>query len=259
MIKVASLAKYRKQELAQFVCSTLMIVKQHGPMPRQIEERYRALQQQYTQWQDALRQQRPHELTAQLARLDAQRDQAIICLRKLCDGYAAHPYEPQHAAGRLLLEGIDRYGRKLYHLSYSEETAVLKHIAREFQTNPQYVTAVQFLQLEAVVEEMRTANARFETLFIRRLQEYSQEGPSPQALAGGVKEAYRFLVQHVQAHATLAPTPAGTLLTEHLNENIDYFNDIVARRRRGSRRPTQEDTPQPTVRSISALPSNSVA
>ncbi|MEQ9443373.1 MAG: DUF6261 family protein [Cyclobacteriaceae bacterium] len=233
-MKTALLGRYRIQELIQFISNTLMIVKQHGPDKLKIKALYQSLLQQHQNLQQASKQDSMSEITPQLARLDARRDRAIICLRKICGGYAAHHRDNMSNAGQLILARIDKYGSKLYHQNYSAETAALKNLCRELQTDPLCINAVQELNVEEVVVEMNTVNTRFEKLFIQRLQEFSQyEGKSTQEHIQLTSEAYRTLVQHLDAHATLTPSEEYTLLINHLNENIDHFNLMIERRKRG--------------------------
>ena len=248
MIKTAFVGRYRLQEFIQFVSNTLAIVKQHGPDKLRIRAQYLTLLQQYERLQQAYQQNALSEITPQLARLDARRDRAIVCLRKLCDGYACHPNERLKAAGKKIVACIDKYGSKLYHLNYSAETAALKNLVRELQTNPECLSAIQEMKLEEVVKEMEAANLTFDKLFIQRLGEFSQsETNSTRALMPLTTEAYRTLAQHVDAHATLTPSEEYTSLINHLNENIEHFNLIVERRKGGIEAEDADvvvDTPQ---------------
>nr|WKN37491.1 DUF6261 family protein [Tunicatimonas sp. TK19036] len=234
MIKTALLGRYRLHEFVQFMANTVMIVKQHGADKLKLSSPYLALLQNYETLQQNYKQNNLSELTPQLARLDAQRDQAIICLRKICDGYTNHYQEKPQAAGKQILACIDKYGSKLYHLNYSAETAVLNNLTGELQTNPEYISALQEMHLENVVNEIRTINTEFEKLFVQRLEALSQpQGDSNRKLIQLTSETYRSLLRNVEAHATLTPSEQYTSLISHLNENIEYFNLIIERRKNG--------------------------
>ena len=242
MISSAILSKYRIQEFIQFISNVLMIVKQHGPDKLKIRPLYTVLLQNYESLQAAYKQDTNSEITPQLARLDVRRDQAIICLRQVCEGYIHHHNEKLKAAATKIIACIDKYGNRLYSLNYSAETAALKHLARDLQTNPECISALQDMHMEDVVNEMHVANTKFEKLFIQRLGAFSQyETKSTKEVIQLTSEAYRTLLQHVDAHATLAPSEEYNSLISHMNENIEHFNQVVERRKRGGE-PEEMDT-----------------
>lgn len=244
MINAALLNRYRLQEFIQFVSNTLMIAKQHGPEKMKVKVPYQTLQQQHYRLQTAYKQTANSDITPLLANLDTRRDQAIICLRRLCEGYTYHAQEKKKAAAATVLTCIDKYGNKIYQLNYSAETAALKNLVRDLRTDTECVAALQVLGLEEVANEISNANVKFEKLFIQRLQEFSQdELAGTRTLSQQTTEAYKTLVQHIEAHATLAPSSEYTLFVNHLNENIEHFNQIVQRRKRsGEATPEEENT-----------------
>ena len=232
MISTAYLFRYRIKEFIQFMRNTLMIVGQHGPDPLRVKPQYQALSKLHQQLERAYLPDNPNSLSTQLAQLDAARDQAIVCLRMLSDGYSRHHSPALSEAGQLMLASIDRYGSQIYNLNYSAETAALQKLVYDLQNTPTGVQAVQTLQLEDVVTEIKRVNQEFERQFVRQLEAASQpEGPSVRELVQRTAEAYRTLVKFVEAHATLTPSSEYTLFMHHLNENIEHFNQIVARRK----------------------------
>jgi hypothetical protein len=130
---------------------------------------------------------------------------------------------------------IDKYGNRLYSLNYGAETATLKKLGQELLTNPEYINAIQEMQVTEVVKEMEVANTKFEKLFVQRLGAFSQDATkTSKELIQLTTEAYRTLVQHVDAHVTLAPSEEYISLINHMNENIEHFNLIVERRKSGA-------------------------
>ncbi|MGB3587014.1 MAG: DUF6261 family protein [Tunicatimonas sp.] len=235
MFVAASIFNYRIKEFTQFIRNTLMIVNQHNPTELKVKTQYQDLNRLCQQLEKAYEQLDNSHLSLQLTELDNQRDQAVICLRALSEGYTRHPKTTHQEAAAQLLTCIDRYGNRLYALNYTEETATLKQLISELQTRPECVQAVQTLKLEVVVNEMKQANQAFEKLFIQRIEENVQlEGPTNRELTRQAATAYRELLKHLQAHATLNPSNEYRLLTDLLNENTSHFNEVVARRRNNS-------------------------
>ncbi|MGD1892711.1 MAG: DUF6261 family protein [Cyclobacteriaceae bacterium] len=234
MIKTALFKKYRTNEFIQFISNTLMIVKEHGADKLKVKAAYSSLNKHHQQLAEAYKQATQSEITPQLAKLDDQRDEAIICLRQICEGYTNHHQEEKRMAGQTILNCIAKYGNRLYNLNYSAETTALKNLASDLLTEPECLAAVQTVHMEEVVTYMQTTNQQFEELFIQRLKEASQlETMTMTERSQLTADVYRSLVQHVQAHATLSPSELYTGFINHLNENIEYFNQLVDRRKRG--------------------------
>ncbi len=230
MIKTALTKRYRIKEFIQFIRNVLLIVGQNDPQKLKLKAVYEALQQCGDTLQEAYRQNPASGITPQLASLDAQRDQAVLCLYKVSKGYLHHDDAKKAAAGKKVTDCLAKYGKRLHNLNYSAETAALKNLIHDLQTNPDCMAALKEMHLEKVVEVMSQANTAFEALFVQRLEQSSQQDTTKE-LVELTTEAYRTLVQHIEAHATLTPSESYTSLISHMNENIDHFNRVVARRR----------------------------
>lgn len=243
MIKTASFKNYRIQEFIQFISNTLKIVQRHDPAKLKIEEYFTALTQHHQMLEAVYKQDTISEITPQLAQLDTVRDQALVCLRQVCEGYTNYPDETLSTAGKKIVECIDKYGSKLYSLNYGAETAVLKNLVRDLQTDTEYIKALKALHMEALVQQMNSTNLAFEDLFIERLEEYSTyEGKTTRELTQITTETYRTLVQYLSAHALLAPSDKYTSLINLMNENIEHYNQVVERRKRDGETVDSEGT-----------------
>ena len=232
MITSALLSRYRIQEFIQFMHNALMIARQHGLDQLNINIQHQALSKAYQQLEQAYKQNPSSDIASKITYWDDRRDQAIICLRMISDGYTRHPQEALRTSGRQVVDCINKYGPRLYQLNYSAETTALKNIIRDLQA---YDQAIQAMHLEAVVGEIKRANTEFEKVFIQRLKETSQlASKSTRELVLQTSDAYRALVKYVEANATLAPSSEYTLFINHLNENIEHFNQLVARRKSAS-------------------------
>lgn len=238
MIHPASLSSYRVNDFIQFISNMLMIVKQHNPEKLQIRGIYEELLQYQSELQEYYKYDNHSGITPQLSRIDAQRDQAIICLRQIGQGYTYHHQDKLKEAGQILVDCIDKYGSQLYRLNYNAETAALKNLARDLQTQPDLKHAIELMHLEDVLNEMNQANLKFEKMFIKRLKESSQVAPkSYKQHHEIISEAYQKLVKHISAHATLSPSEQFNSLIRHMNENIEHFNQLRERRKQN---PTME-------------------
>ena len=252
MITTALLNRYRIKEFIQFIRNSLMIVDQHNPDQLRVKKQYNALTHTYRQLEQAYKQDEERRITPQLTQLDAARDQAIICLRMISEGYTRH-YDPTlNAAGQRVLTCINKYGSRLYRLNYGAETAALKNVVRDLQTIPTCVQAVQALHLSKLVAEMKRVNLLFEQQFIEQLELTSREARSTGELTRQTTEAYRTLTEHLKAHATLTPSTAYTLFINHFNENVEHFNQVVERRKTAP--DAEVDAPDPSSDETAVAP-----
>ena len=243
MITTAQLFNYRIKEFLQFVHNALMIVNQHSPDKLRVKAQYQALSNRYRQLESTYQRDADHALTQELRRLDAARDQAVVCLRMISEGYTRHHRASHRLAGQQILDCIDKYGTRLYNLNHNAETVALKKIVADLRADSTGPEALQLLHLEDTVDEMQRANQEFERQFVRHLQLAKlAEGPRMRDLVKQTAEAYRTLVEHVAAHALLAPSSEYTLFVHHFNENVEHFNQIVARRRPTPEPPADEPT-----------------
>ena len=246
MIKYSYIKNYRIKEFLQFIANILLIVKQDNPENLKIQPQVDDLAKRYGELENAYKQHSGSELTPQLAALDARRDQAIVCFRQISEGYTNHHDEALSSAGRTLLSCIDKYGSKLYLLNYSAETAALKNLTRDLRTIPECAAALTSLNLDDTVGHLEATNSEFEQLFVQRLKSLSGESKSTEELSQQTKDAYDTLTRHIEAYATIEPSASYTTLINHINENIDHFNQLVEKRR-NSKAPEEAEPDQPTA------------
>ena len=98
--------------------------------------------------------------TAELATLDERRDNGIICLRKLADGYINHHDPAKRQAGKRLLNAIDKYGRQISKMNYQAETSVLDNLVVDLQKGEANAAAVKLLGLGDTVTENRDQDSQ---------------------------------------------------------------------------------------------------
>ncbi|MGB3849417.1 MAG: DUF6261 family protein [Tunicatimonas sp.] len=232
MITAARLTRYRIKEFIQFVRNSLLIVSEHSPEQLQVKTQYNTLAQAQRQLEKTYKQDRDDDMAQRLMQLDATRDRAIVCLRMISEGYTRHFDAVLSAAGQTVLDCVDKYGARLYSLNYSAETAALKNVVRDLQNLPTCIQAIQVLRLGEIVKEMKRANLAFEKQFIEHLAASSRaNSETMRELVQSTSEAYRTLVKHLEAHATLTPTTDYTLFINHFNENVEHFNQMVTQRK----------------------------
>jgi hypothetical protein len=170
-------------------------------------------------------------LTDDLVALDARRDNAIVGLRMVIDGFSRHFDPAFRAASERLLAAIDKYGTGINRLNLLAETEVLRNLVSDLEGNSLLQNALTVLGLKTWVTELKDANNAFNQVYLQRTQETSAK-PND-SLASRRKpaiELYRKLVKTIEAKNTLDPSPALSTLMGQLNGLIDKYNLLVAAR-----------------------------
>lgn len=118
MINAIKNPKLRISEGAQFFGDVITVCEKANPAELNIQKQCSELKKSYKLLTDSFKKEQSSMLTAQLARVDYRRDQAIICFRKLADGFTNHFDSTKAQAGKLLLTAIDKYGKQISKMNY---------------------------------------------------------------------------------------------------------------------------------------------
>lgn len=170
-------------------------------------------------------------LTAELQAIDERRDKALIGIRLDAESKMYH-YNPETvSAAQLVLAAYDKYGKGLHRLNYYAETEVVESLTDDFATEEKLAQALRFLNLNDWVAELDAANRLFNQTFIARSGSNAAKPDGNLLKQRAVCiEQYDVLARHIMAHHTLSPSKAYDKLVLELNDTIEGFNLLVAKR-----------------------------
>ena len=230
--KSPDLKNYRLNEFIQFMKNVVHIIQVNDPVRLVISQKFQVLNDQVVELQQ-YRNLSTNKHTQMLADLDTRRDQAIICLRSISKSYTYYHQDQIRDAANIILDCIDKHGRKIYDMNYSQETTVISSLVQKFETVPKYKKAIKAIHMQDLVAELKDCNQKFDQLFVDRLIENSNTRSklSSTDLIHQNTLAYRDLITHLDAQYTLNPTDDYLSVIRHINQNILHFNDLVTRRR----------------------------
>jgi hypothetical protein len=246
MIEKIKNPRLRISESIQFFNDVLTVCKNSNPAELNIANQWAELNKSYKLLSESFKKEQGSVLTADLVTLDYRRDQAVICLRKLADGYRNHHDEAKKKAGKLLVVTIDKYGKAIARMNYQAETSVLTNLATDLKDDAKNAAAVKLLGLGDTVTEMVTANTLFNNIFIERVGEAAAKDiASASDMVDECKEKFATLVTHIEANQTLTPSEGLSTLIKQMNSLIEKFNTMFAIRggRKEGDQP-QDDTPK---------------
>lgn len=180
-------------------------------------------------------------LTQEIIALDTRRDKAITGIRTLVSAYANHFNEATISAANALLATINTYGTDIARKSYQEQTAILDSISKDFETEPELIQAISLLDIATWVAELKNANTEFSAKYIERVGETAASPENNvEELRVEATLAYRKLVLHIEAHATLSENEAYSTLLNEINVLAKQYNLVVDNRSKSSTPATEE-------------------
>ncbi|MFL1895111.1 DUF6261 family protein [Aquimarina sp. 2-A2] len=233
MITIPMQRAYRNSEFIQFHANVLSIVTDADPEKLKIADQVKAYSTPVTALDDVFKQQTSSPTTKELEAYDEARDFAIIGIRAVIEGYTYHFDKKSREAAQALLESIDLYGARIYKLNYQAQTTTLRNLISEWEQNATLKKAVTLLQLTDWIAHMKTVNTVFNTKFLERNSEYATTNKENlSTMRDEAVTAYRVLMDHITAHATLNSSAALTNLINKLNALTDNYNTLIENRTR---------------------------
>ena len=137
---------------------------------------------------------------------------------------------------------LDRYGTQIYRLNYQAETTTLSNLVNDLQSDPEVATALQTLNLVALVEELKTANNLFNENYLLRVKALSQApDDSPVDLRKEATIRYRNLVEWMEAYIVINGPEPYEPLVKQVNELIAQYNEMIKIRKSKSDEDTNEE------------------
>lgn len=229
MLQKVKETKLRIPESNQFFGDVLGVCKKADPVALNFQAQFLGLEESHQELNKSFKKQKASMRTAELALLDARRDDAIICLRKLVDGYTNHHDESKKVAGKLLKLTIDKYGRQISKMNYQAETSVLDNVVVDLEDGGEKAAAVTLLGVSDTVAEIKASNGLFSATFLDRVGEDAAKAMVASGeLVMECRGKYELLAKHIEANATINPSGAYTSLINELNALIEKFNTLLA-------------------------------
>lgn len=164
-------------------------------------------------------------ITDKIAEADKERDRLYAGYKKAVGGYEGFPDAAMAEAAKVLLQHIKDY-RIDPKTQMDKETGLLVNFIQDLEGK--FAAQVEALSLGAFVGKLKAANEAVRELTAQRTDERSAR------TAGALKtartasdEAYRLLVQHVNARALLEGEAEYAAFIDYANTEIEHFRQEV--------------------------------
>ena len=164
-------------------------------------------------------------LTDKIAEADKERDRLYAGYKKAVSGYEGFPDEAMAEAAKALAQHIKDY-KISPQMQMDKETGLLVNFIQDLEGK--FSEQIKALSLGAFVEKLKASNESLRELTAQRTDERSAK------TAGALKtareasdEAYKTLVQHVNARALLEGEEAYSAFIDYANTEIEHFKKEV--------------------------------
>ena len=178
---------------------------------------------------------RGNVLSVTLQELDKARDVALRALYGILKIYLSFPEEEKASAAMHLLQLIDKHGKDIDKMPYSQQSGALVNILQEFalEANAAYIT---LLHIEDWVEKLKTAQSEFNDVFMGRESENAVKltGEAHEARVD-VQDVLDRLGKTINAYEIVYGAEAYAPLVDRINEAVSAAKQQVAHR--GPRKP----------------------
>lgn len=186
------------------------------------------------------------ETTASLTASDHMRDESWNNLRIYVNIMAQHPDPEVRAAANRLKKLLETYGDPRQ-MPYIQENGVLKNLIEDLET-AKAVADLKKINGETWVAELKKYNTEFMRLFSERTNTNStkEKGLIKEARTK-TDEAYRELIQIINALAILEGESAYTAFINAMNELISYQRTVLTRRKTVAGKKAENKAEQPSA------------
>lgn len=232
MIYSIDLPKLRNGEFLQFMTDALGIVNLNNATTLQVKQQYTNLQTVNKSMEALFKVDTSSPVTEEIQALDARRDAAINGIMAVINGYTYHFNDATKAHAMALSHHLSTFGVSIAKNNYQSETAILRSIINDWNTQPELTAALTALNLTNWKKELETANTEFSSQYLIRTQQLGAAEPVTMVDKRiEATNAYYALRDKIDAYHTIndGANPYGKAVKE-LNALIDQYNTLLAGR-----------------------------
>ena len=234
MITEFPILEFRNAELLKYANTSADLVDSNNPATLVIVPQLTALRSRIAEAEALFILPRESSYSPEIQALDTLRDNNFKGIHLVISGYMKH-YDPEvRAAATLLNKNIKLYGPEINKLNYQAETSVIDSMTKDWENKPELADAIVVLNLRDWSGEFKRNNIDFNTLYTQRTQEYG--GRTQDKLKNKreeVAQAYRILVENINARNTLDETGMYTKVINEINAlSNQYLTTLHSRQAR---------------------------
>ena len=223
--------RLKNRTFVQFFQHLLGIVNSGNPETLLVKEQYDELLPLVAVLFELTQADKGSEISEELVELDGKRDTTWFGIDLQIQSFANH-YDPAKQEAAIALENsLTPFGIGITRLKYVEETNTINGIINKWGNTPELSTAVASIGLTDWVSKLKDENILFDTKFQARVNERA-DAPDLKAIKvrKQIIAAYRELLAHLQAHATLSKDGTYDTINNRINQLIDEYNKMIPKK-----------------------------
>jgi hypothetical protein len=230
-VLIPALRQYHNSEYIRYVKDIVNVCEQNDAAALALQPQVTELAGTFTELDRLFAIERANVLTTDVQSLDERRDRALTGIRLYADSFAYHFMPEKAQASQVVVAGIDKYGKNLARLNYIAETEVIVSLADDFTTNAAMAAAMQTLNLQDWVDELKNANTAFNDQYINRSRSNAAQPDGDMTeVRQLVTEKYRALADNIFARMVISPSVKYDNLVKDLNEITAQYNLVITNR-----------------------------
>lgn len=242
MIESTNLKMLRNLEAFQVFSDILAFLQEEESVEEPLKGLCDTFAARLSDYDTALVPERRSRYTAELARLDSQRDYVFRSFTTQLKLYQTSFDAAQVKAAEALLALIDKYGRNIPAMPYRQETGAIKNLLQDLELEAN-AAHIQTLFAAHWVSALRTANDQFEQMMLTRSDAASEAAAGgAKAAREAVQAAFEKLCGMINALAIVNGDAAYKHTIERINQLVTESHNVVARR---SSRKKSDETSDP--------------
>ena len=225
------LKNLRNDEYFQFMKNTVSLVTANDPVVLNVVAQNNALNTKTTEFDTLFKKSTASALTQEIFTLDVRRDNALVGINSIINGYLYHFTPALVQAANKLNDNLKLYGTKITSQNYQAETATIASLLGDWENKPELTQAINDLNLKDWKNELKDANTLFDAQYLARTQEYGDASPETiLSKRAETNAAYYDLKSFLESFSVVQPSAANTTTINQLTALIDQYNTVLNNR-----------------------------
>lgn len=245
MIESTNLKMLRNLEVFQVYSDILAFLQQEESLEEPLKGLCDAFAARLSAYDTALVPERRSRYTAELTRLDEQRDYVFRSFTAQLKLYLTSFDAGQVKAAEALLAVVDKYGRNIPAMPYRQETGAIKNLVQDLELEAN-AAHTETLFASHWVDALRSANEQFEQVMLTRSDAASEaEMGGAKTARGAVQAAFEKLCEMINALAVINGSSAYKQTIDRINQLVSESQNVAARRRSRKKSDDATDSASP--------------
>lgn len=229
MIQSIDLYNLRNGEFLQLMTDILAIVLKNNPDDLKVSKQYNALLALTNQTESLFKISQGSAITQLLLDLDARRDNAIIGIGYLINGFSYSNDSIVAGHAKILADHLSLFGSSIARDNFISETASIRNVVNDYNNKAELQAPLTALNLDSWKTELETSNDLFSKAYMDRSEEMaSASADTLKAKRNETNAAYYSLRDTINAYFTLSEgAEPYASITNLVNAYIDQYNTLL--------------------------------